>query len=85
MEIPQYTINDLMKLLSLSEVGIRKLLVDAGIEIDESKSDPQEIIPYEDFRKLWISLANRPEGRLLATLLIEESGNWFDRMFGVNR
>ena len=84
MEKPQYSINTIMQLLKLNESAVRKLLVDAGIEINESKNDPDETIRYEDFRKLWISRANRPEGKLLATLLIEKSDNWFGGMFRIN-
>ena len=85
METPQYTIEDIMKLLMLNEPGVRKLLIEAGAEVDELKIDPEETIRYEDYRKLWVSCANRPQGRLLATLLIEESGNWFDKMFRGNK
>ena len=84
MEKPQYSINTIMQLLKLNESAVRKLLVDAGIEINDSKNDPDETIRYEDFRKLWISRANRPEGKLLATLLIEKSDNWFGGMFRIN-
>ena len=80
MEMPQYTVNTIMQLLQVPEPGVRKLLIEAGIGVDANKIDPDEIIRYEDFRILWVSLANRREGRLLASLLIEESDNWFTKL-----
>lgn len=78
---PAYSISEIMALLKIDELAVRKLLTRAGITIDETKSDPNERIRYHDFRLLWVSLANRREGRLLSTLLVEKSGNWFDKMF----
>lgn len=78
---PKYQLAEIMDLLKMDEPKVRKLIKKAGIKIDEDKRDPNERIRYEDFRLLWISLANRREGRLLATLLIEDSESWIDRMF----
>lgn len=80
-ETPKYSIAEIMNLLNFNEQKVRHLIKKAGIEIDELKKDPSETIDYKDFRTLWLSCANRREGRLLATLLIEESGNWFKRIF----
>ena len=79
-ETPQYSIGDIMELLKRDELAVRKLLIKAGVEIEELKSDPSETIRYKDFRILWLSIANRREGRLLANLLIEESGNWLSKL-----
>jgi len=78
---PEYSIAEIMDLLHADEQNVRHLIKKAGITIDESKKDPSETILYKDFRTLWISRANRREGRLLATLLIEESDNWLNRHF----
>jgi len=82
---PRYTIAQIMELLDLDEPVVRKMIKKAGIAIDELISDPSERIRYEDFRLLWISVANRYEGRLLATLLIEEHENWFGNLFKKRR
>jgi len=78
---PHYSIREIMVLLDLDEASVRKLIEKAGITIEIMKKDPDETIRYEDFRRLWFSLANRREGRLLATLLIEELDNWFTKLF----
>lgn len=80
-EKPQYTIADIMALLDVEEHVVREFLVDAGVDVESSKNDPTERIAYPDYRKLWISRANRPEGRLLAKLLVEESTSWASSMF----
>ena len=82
---PRYTIANIMKLLNLDEPKVRKLIKRAGIDIDELKSDPSELIRYKDFRLLWLSVANRRIGRLLATLLVEEPDNWFFNLFRKRR
>jgi len=82
---PAYSISEIMMLLKINESKVRKLLTRAGIEIDETKSDPNERIRYDDFRRLWVSLANRREGRLLATLLVEKTDSWFDKVFRKSR
>lgn len=79
---PQYTIGEIMTLLKLDEKAVRNLISKADIEIDENINDPTERIAYDDFRKLWVSLANRREGRLLGALLVEESDSWWDKMIG---
>jgi len=76
---PHYSIGEIMSKLNLDELSVRKLISKAGIDIDIMKNDPSETLPYEDFRLLWVSLANRREGRLLAKMLIEEQDNWFTR------
>jgi hypothetical protein len=81
-EFPEYSLADIMELLKIDEKTTRKLIKKAGIEIELSKSDPNEVISYEDYRKLWVSRANRREGRLLATLLVEECVNWWTKMLG---
>ena len=78
---PKYAIGEIMALLDEDEQVVRKWLVAAGVDVDPLISNPEERITYPDYRKLWISRANRPEGRLLTTLLVEESTNWFDRLF----
>ncbi len=81
VEEPHYTYSEIMALLDVDERSVRKMLVDAGVDVELSKNDPTERIAYADYRKLWISRANRPEGRLLAKLLVEESDSWTSRMF----
>jgi len=78
---PQYTIGEIMDLLGMDEASVRELIVNAGVDVDPSKKDRGERITYADYRKLWVSRANRPEGKLLAALLVEESENWFDKLF----
>jgi hypothetical protein len=78
---PQYTIGEIMDLLKMDQASVRELIVGAGVDLDLSKKDRGEKIAYEDYRKLWVSRANRPEGKLLAALLVEESENWFDKLF----
>jgi hypothetical protein len=79
---PAYSISDIMNLLGKNEPTVRKLIEKAGVEIDTGKSNPGETLCYEDFRRLWFSLANRRDGRLLGTLLVEESGNWWSNVMG---
>ena len=78
---PKYSIGEIMALLNVDERKVREFLVAAGVAVDPAKNDPEERIAYPDYRKLWISRANRPEGRLLAKLLVEESTSWFDKLF----
>jgi hypothetical protein len=33
------------------------------------------------FRLLWISRANRREGKMFSTMLVEKSEGWLDKMF----
>lgn len=82
LNAPTYSIADIMKLLEINEPTVRKLIKKAGIPIDTAKCDPSETLCYEDFRRLWISRANRRDGRLLATLLVEESENWWLKVMG---
>ncbi len=77
-DFPEYSLAEIMALLKIDEKSVRKLIKEAGIEIDLSKNDPSETIQYNDFRKLWVSRANRRDGRLLATLLVEPTTSWFD-------
>ena len=84
-EVPQYSIAEIIALLEKDEAKVRKLIKKAGVEIDESKNDTNEQIRYEDFCKLWVSLANRREGWLLSTMLVEESGNWWIRFLGKSK
>ncbi len=81
VEEPRYTYSEIMVLLNVDERSLRKMLVDAGVDVDPSKNNPGEKIAYADYRKLWISRANRPDGRLLAKLLVEESDSWFGKWF----
>jgi len=78
---PAYAIAEIMAALEKDEDAVRKLIKKAGIEIDMLRQDPGERIRYEDFRRLWVSLANRREGQLLSTLLIEKSESWVDQVF----
>ena len=78
---PRYAISEIMALLDVDEREVREWLVAAGVDVDPSTSDPEERIDYPDYRKLWVSRANRTEGKLLATLLVEESTSWFDKLF----
>ncbi len=78
---PQYTLSEIMALLAYDERAVRELLAAAGVDLDPSKTDPGERIAYADYRRLWLSRANRPEGKLLARLLVEESTNWFEKLF----
>ena len=84
-KMPSYTIAQLMNLLDLREPAVRRMIKKAGIGIDESLNDPDETICYEDFRILWLSVANRYEGKLLATLLIEKHENWYSKLFNRGR
>ena len=83
--IPRYSIAQIMELLDLEEPAVRKMIRKAGISIETRKSDPGERIPYEDFRKLWLSVANRYEGKLLAKMLIEEHENWYSKLIRKGR
>jgi hypothetical protein len=82
LDEPRYTIGEIMALLAYDERAVRELLVAAGADVDPSKIDPHEKIAYADYCRLWVSRVNRSEGKLLATLLVEESTSWFDRLFG---
>jgi hypothetical protein len=80
---PQYSIADIMELLDKNEAEVRKLIKKADVEIKENINDPTERISYQSYCKLWVSMVNRPEGKLLSTLLVEESpGNWLSRLLG---
>ena len=85
VENPKYSIAEIMDLLGQSERAVRTLIKKAGVDIDESKSDTSERIKYADYRKLWLSRANRREGKLLAKLLTEKSESWFDKIVHWNR
>jgi hypothetical protein len=78
---PRYTIGEIMDLLGRDEPYVRELIAEAGVDLDPDKHDPSERIDYADYRKLWISRANRAEGKKLTKLLIEESSSWFDGLF----
>ena len=82
---PRYSIAQIMALLDLEEPAVRKMIRKADIRIDVRKSDPGERICYEDFRILWLSVANRYEGKLLATMLIEEHENWYSKLLRKGR
>ena len=79
---PQYSIADIMELLDKNEAEVRKLIKKADVEIEENINDPTERINYQSYCKLWVSMVNRPEGKLLATLLVEDPGNWWTRLLG---
>jgi len=81
-EFPQYSIAEIMAVLEKEESKVRNLLKKDGIEIDASKNNPNERIQYEDFCKLWVSLVNQREGRLLSTMLVGGTGNWWTNLFG---
>ena len=81
VEGPRYSIGEIMALIDEDERTVRKLLVDAGVDVNPAITDPGEKIAYPDYRNLWISRANRPEGRKLETLLVEESNKGFDGLF----
>ena len=85
MSTPNYSITQIMDLLDINEPALRKMITKAGINIDESIIDPSETILYEDLRRLWLSVANRYEGKLLAKLLIEKHENWYSRLFNIGR
>lgn len=81
-DAPQYSIAEIMNLLDEEETKVRKMIKKAGGEIDETINDPNERISYESYCKLWVSQINRPNGRLLGTLLVGGTENWFGRLLG---
>lgn len=60
---PRYSIGEIMALLDVDERTVRKFLVKAGVDVKPSITDPGEKIAYADYRELWISRANKPEGK----------------------
>jgi len=64
-----YTIADIMECLKLNETTVRKMFVDAGVELDENKSDMNELVTRNDVILLLVDRAAKREGRLLSKLL----------------
>jgi len=64
-----YTIADIMECLKLNETTVRKMFVDAGVELDENKSDMNELVTRNDVILLLVDRAAKREGRLLLKLL----------------
>jgi len=64
-----FCISEIGSCLKLNESVVRKLFVDAGVEIDELKVDSTERVSREDLIALWTDRADKREGRLLAGLL----------------
>ncbi len=64
-----YTIKDIVNCLKLDETTVRKLLIDAGVELDENAINPNEVISRTDLVSLWYDRAETREGRLLSKLL----------------
>lgn len=64
-----YTITDIMECLRMNERAVRKLFVDAGVKLDENKSDMNEFVSREDVVLLLVDRAEQREGMLLADLL----------------
>lgn len=67
-----YKLSELMQVLKLNEPATRKMLIDAGADLNELASDPGETVSCEDVIALWHDRANTREGRLLAELLKEK-------------
>jgi len=53
----------------MNERAVRKLFVDAGVKLDENKSDMNEFVSREDVVLLLVDRAEQREGMLLADLL----------------
>ncbi len=64
-----YTIADIMECLKLNETTVRKMFVDAGVELDENALNPNEQISRENIIDLLVDRASTREGRLLSKLL----------------
>jgi hypothetical protein len=67
--VEMFCISEIGSCLKLNESVVRKLFVDAGVEIDELKVDSTERVSREDLIALWTDRADKREGRLLAGLL----------------
>lgn len=64
-----YKIKEIMDQLKLNEATVRKLLVDAGVNIAELDQDPNETVTRQDIIAVWLDRADTWEGRLLIKLL----------------
>lgn len=68
-----YKISEIVAGLKIPEVMVRKLLRDAGADIDELKSNPQETVTREAVIDLWADRVGTREQRLLSKLLKEKT------------
>ena len=64
-----FTIAEIMDVLRLNEPATRKMLIDAGADLNELASDPSETVTRADVINLYTDRAAMREGRLLAGLL----------------
>lgn len=79
---PEYSIAKIMELLDKDEAKVRKMIKEAGGEIDPTINDPNERISYEAYCKLWVANVSKPDGKLLGTLLVGGVDNRFWGLFG---
>jgi hypothetical protein len=64
-----FKLSDLMELLQLDETTTRKMLKDAGSDLDERAHNPNVSIPQEEVAALASDMGDTLQGRLLANLL----------------
>jgi len=68
-----YKLSEVMEKLELDEPTLRQLLVDVGVEIDKTITDPDETVTYHDLVALLADRAGSREGDLLGDLLRGDS------------
>ena len=68
-----FKLSDVMEKIELDEPTLRRLLVDVGVDIDKSTTDPDETVTYHDLVALLADRAGSKEGDLLGELLRGDS------------
>ena len=69
----KYKLSEMMSLLKLDEPIMRKLFKGVGVELDETVSNPDEIIIRKDVIALFADRAGSKEGKILADFLRGDS------------
>lgn len=68
-----YKLAEVMEKLELEEPILRKLLVDVGVDLDASVTNPDQTVTYHDLVALLADRAGSKEGELLGDLLRGDS------------
>ena len=68
-----YELSEVMEKLELDEATLRQLLVDVGVDIDKSITNPSEKVTYHDLVALLADRAGSREGDLVGEFLRGDS------------
>ena len=70
-----YKVGDLVDRLMINEPMVRKLLVDAGVAVDELVVDLDEKLSREDIVRFAVDRCGSREGNIIADLLADKWNN----------